>query len=314
MIDREYEDGSGAIRRGWAPAHSWRWFLIRSAKHVPKAARDQPQWKSLGAQFFAILQALGQAANEDGTNAFLGIDTLMAVGRCSKDTVHKVLIAAEAVQLIRKTANARGGRNPKPATYACTFPLGADTETGRGLDWERALLVLSSSEHDRRLRHKRTIATGRHMTPSEGGPPEGQEASRDAPCEGAGEIQKASRDEFTGRHVTDQRASCDAPTRFHQDLHHENAGVVDPPRVDAAAPADQDPRRPDPGLPRSPALAKADRRHTAGLAAANYQRHVATCDRCPREIWCPEGSRLRRYLATEQHHKRARYLGGNDAS
>ncbi|MEV6735236.1 hypothetical protein [Streptomyces sp. NPDC051364] len=314
MIDREYEDGSGDIKRGWAPAHSWRWFLIRSAKHVPKAARDQPQWKFLGAQFFAILQAVGQAANEDGTNAFLGIDTLMAVGRCSKDTVQKVLIAAEAMQLIKKTANARGGRNPKPATYACTFPLGADTETGRGLDWERALLVLSSSEHDRRLRHKRTNATARHLTPSGEATSAGQEALPDASCDGAGEIQKTSHDEPTGRHVTDQRASGDAPTRSYQALHHERGAVVDPPQVNAAAPAEQDPRQPDTGTPKGPARAQQERPHAPGLATANYQRHVTTCDRCPREIWCPEGSRLRRYLTAEQHHKRARYLGGNEAS
>ncbi|MFK0224082.1 hypothetical protein ACIQWN_38750 [Streptomyces vinaceus] len=314
MIDREYVEGSGAFKSGGAPAHSWRWFLIRCAKHVPKAARGQSQWKFLGAQFFAILQALGQAANEDGTNAFLGIDTLMAVGRCSKDTVQKVLIAAEAVQLIKKTANARGGRNPKPATYACTFPLGADMESGRGLDWERALLVLSSSDHDRRLRHKRTLATGLHMTPSEQAPSRGLEASRDASSEGADEIQKASRDERTGRHVTDQRASCDAPTRSYQDVHHETAGVVDPPQVDAAALVDQDRRQSDPGLSNRSDPGQGERRDTQSLAGANYERHVATCDRCPREMWCPDGSRLRRYLAGEQHHKRARYLGVNDSS
>ncbi|MGW0751954.1 hypothetical protein [Streptomyces sp. NPDC002587] len=314
MIDREYEDGPGAIKRGCAPAHSWRWFLIRSAKHIPKAARDQPQWKFLGAQFFAILQAMGQAANEDGTNAFLGIDTLMAVGRCSKDTVHKVLIAAEVMQLIRKTANARGGRNPKPATYACTFPLGADTETGRGLDWERALVVLSSSEHDRRLRHKRTNATGRHLTLPDELSSQGQEAPRDAPCDKAGEIQGASHDEFTGRHVADQRASGDAPTRSYQALHHEDAAVVDPPQVNAAVPAEQDPRQPGTGLPKGSPRTQDEHRYAQGLARANYHRHLTICDRCPSEIWCPEGSRLRRYLTTEQHHKRARYLGGNDAS
>ncbi|MFE2275559.1 hypothetical protein ACFXB4_40880 [Streptomyces lavendulae] len=314
MNDREHENGPGAAKRGCAPAHSWRWFLIRAAKHVPKAAREQPQWRFLGAQFFAILQAVGQAANEDGTNAFLGIDTLMAVGRCSKDTVQKVLIAAEAMQLIRKTANARGGRNPRPATYACTFPLGADAETGGGLDWERALIVLSSSEHDRRLRHKRVNATGRHLTPSDEGPSQGQEALRDAPCDGADETQKASHDESTGRHMADQRASYDASTRSYQAIHHENADVVDPPQVHGAAPVEQDPRRPDTGSSESPAPAKEKRRSTPDPAAANYQLHVATCDRCPREMWCPEGSRMRRYLATEQHHKRVRYLGRNDAS
>ncbi|MCC0100674.1 hypothetical protein K7B10_39170 [Streptomyces flavotricini] len=314
MIDRENEDGSGAATRGWAPAHSWRWFLIRAAKHVPKAGKDQPQRKFLGAQFFAILQAVGQAANEDGTNAFLGIDTLMAVGRCSKDTVQKVLIAAESMQLIRKTANARGGRNPKPATYACTFPLGADTETGRGLDWERALIVLSSSEHDRRLRHKRAVPTGRHMKRSEEAAPEAQEASSDAACDDAAMKQEASHDHSTGRHVTDQRASGDASTRGYQALHHEEAAAVDPPQVDAAAPAKQDSPSPDAGMQNSPSYARQGLRAAPDSAAANYQGHVATCDRCPREIWCPEGSRLRRYLAREQHQKRARYLGANGGS
>ncbi|UUU44332.1 hypothetical protein [Streptomyces sp. NBC_00162] len=308
MIDRENEDGSGDIKRGWAPAHSWRWFLIRSAKHVPKAARDQSQWKFLGASFFSILQAVGQAANEDGTNAFLGIDTLMAVGRCSKDTVQKVLIAAEAMQLIKKTANARGGRNPKPATYACTFPLGAETGTGRGLDWERALLVLSSSEHDRRLRHKRAKAIGRHVPPPDEAARDQQEALPDALCDGAIEIQKASHGELTGRHATDQRASGDAPTRFHQALHHEAADAVDSPQVNEAAPTEQ----PDTCRPMN--TARAQQEHDApGLAAANYQRHVTICDRCPREIWCPQGSRLRKYLTVEQNHKRAHYLGGDEA-
>nr|WSX47580.1 hypothetical protein OG409_00445 [Streptomyces sp. NBC_00974]WSX54276.1 hypothetical protein OG409_38470 [Streptomyces sp. NBC_00974] len=309
MIDGYGDDTPGEIKRGWAPAHSWRWFLIRSAKHVPKAAKGQPEWKALGASFFAILQAVGQAADSDGGNAFLGTDSLMAIGRCSKETVQKVFLAAEAMHLIRKTANARGGRHPKPATYACTFPLGADAETGAGLEWDRALAVLSSSEHDRRLRHKRAQAAGRHVTPHDEIPGRVQVASRDATCESATEIQTASHDGPTGRHVTAQEASRDAPTRSHQALHHEMVDVVDLPQVDTPASSEEDRPPGAIGPPVQPAAAWQRDGQALEGAAKNYERHAATCDRCPREMWCPQGSRLRKYLATEQNHKRARYLG-----
>ncbi|MFE1789162.1 hypothetical protein ACFW7J_12345 [Streptomyces sp. NPDC059525] len=296
----------GAIRPGWAPAHAWRWFLLRSAKHIPRATRDQPEWKSLGASFFAILQAVGQAANEDGTNAFLGTDTLMAIGRCSKETVQKVLVAAEAVCLIRKTANARGGRCPKPATYACTLPLGADTETGCGIAWERALAVLSSSEYDRRLRHKRAKSSGQHVTPADRRRMQALEASRDALVPADEVIEGASRDEGRQRHVTDQKASHDAPTRLHQDLHHETAEVVSQPQVDGAL-ASALRGQPPTTATAAPSDAHEDSRSSTP-AAANYARHLAACDRCPREMWCPQGSRLRKYLVAEQHRKRARHL------
>ncbi|MFD9356455.1 hypothetical protein [Streptomyces sp. NPDC060031] len=308
MIYGYGDDSTGEIKHGWAPAHSWRWFLVRSAKHVPKAAKGQPQWKTLGASFFAILQAVGQAADSDGTNAFLGTDTLMAIGRCSKETVQKVLLAAEAMHLIKKTSNARGGRHPKPATYACTLPLGADAETGTGLDWERALAVLDSSEHDRRLRHKRAQATERHVTPSDETPGRVQTASHDTLCEAANKFQTASHDRPTGRHVTDQTASRDAPTRSNQALDHEMADAVDPPQVDTPAPPEEDP---PPGVAESSAQPRAARQHynRGPEAAANsYERHAATCERCPREMWCPQGSRLRKYLTSDQSRKRARHL------
>lgn len=299
MSDGDLDGTSQATKRGCAPAHSWRWFLIRAAKHVPKGGRSTPQWKTLGASFFAILQAMGQAANEDGTNAFLGVETLMAVGRCSKDTVQKVLVAAEAMCLLRKTANARGGRHPKPATYACTFPLGADTATGAGLDWELALSVLSSSEHDRRLRHKRAKASEHHVTPPARAVNDGHAASRDAAWEEPARVQTASRDEATERHVTAQGESHDAPTRFHHGLHQERADVVQQPQVNDLTPAQG---RGNQGL----------RGDDSRCSADLYERHLATCDRCPREIWCPEGSRLRRYLTQEQTRKRARHLYGRE--
>ncbi|GAA3386436.1 hypothetical protein [Streptomyces racemochromogenes] len=309
MVEGTNDVAPGEIRRGWAPAHSWRWFLLRSAKHIPKAARNQSEWKSLGASFFAILQAMGQAANEDGTNAFLGTDTLMAVGRCSKETVQKVLVAAEAVCLIKKTANARGGRHPKPATYACTLPLGADTDTGLGVLWERALAVLSSSEHDRRLRHKRASGTERHVTPHEQQLTSVQEPSRDAVSDGPNAMQKASRDASTERHVTDPKASYDAPTRSHQDPHHEMADAVRQPQLDRPSPPGgehQDLRE----AGAEPSEGRADENGSA-VAAANYARHAADCDRCPREMWCPQGARLRRYLTAHQNRQRMKYLGGS---
>lgn len=313
VIDGESSDGSVGVR-GWAPAHSWRWFLVRSARHVPKATRNEPQWKSLGASFFSVLQAIGQAANEDGTNAFLGTDTLMAVGRCSKETVHKVLVAAEAVGLIMKTAKARGGRYPKPATYACTLPLGADAATGRGLDWEQALAVLSSSEDDRRLRHKRAKATERHVTPPGQGLENGQEASHDPAWGSEGRVQGASRDGFTGRHVTSQEASRDAPTRFHPAFHHETAEVVDPPQVDGCLLVEQDQHSLSPEFEDElPMKQQAVPPQSRSRAAANHERHVATCERCSREMWCPQGASLRRYLTIGQSRKRAEHMGRNEA-
>ncbi|MEW2372591.1 hypothetical protein AB0940_24960 [Streptomyces sp. NPDC006656] len=307
MTDGPNEVMPGKIWPGRTPAHAWRWFLLRAAKHVPKGTRDQPEWKSLGASFFAILQAVGQAADEDGTNAFLGIETLMAVGRCSKETVQKVLVAAEAVCLIRKTANARGGRHPKPAAYACTLPLGADTGTGRGIAWERALAVLSSSEHDRRLRHKRAKDAGRHVTPPDRSPMQKQTASYDALVPAEGEVEAASRDVGTERHVTDQTALRDAPTRVHQALDQEIDEVVCQPQVDRALPSAAVRN----GLTAATAVSAEghDEGRGSAVAASNYAKHVVTCDRCPREMWCPQGSRLRKYLVAEQNHKRARYLG-----
>ncbi|GAA0270125.1 hypothetical protein GCM10010302_04620 [Streptomyces polychromogenes] len=308
MTDGPNDVMPAGIRPGWAPAHAWRWFLLRSAKHVPKATRDQPEWKSLGASFFAILQAVGQAANEDGTNAFLGTDTLMAIGRCSKETVQKVLVAAEAVCLIRKTANARGGRHPKPATYACTLPLGADTETGHGIAWGEAAAVLSSSEHDRRLRHKRAKGPERHVMPPDRSPVQELAASCDGPVPAGAEVEVASHDAARERHVTGQKASPDAPTRFHPAFHQEMDEAVDQPQVDGALPSAI-----GRGRPLDTAAVPAGG-HEGGRASAvaesNYTRHVASCDRCPREMWCPQGSRLRKYLVAEQNHKRARYLGG----
>ncbi|MFF4498694.1 hypothetical protein [Streptomyces sp. NPDC001546] len=307
MTDGTYDVMPVGARPGRAPAHAWRWFLLRSAKHIPKATRKQSEWKSLGASFFAILQAVGQAANEDGTNAFLGTDTLMAIGRCSKETVRKVLVAAEAVCLIRKTANARGGRYPKPATYACTLPLGADTETGRGIAWEEALAVLSSSEHDRRLRHKRAQGPGRHVMRSARSPAHELGASRGAPAAVVVEIAKASRGAATERHVTDQKASRDVPTRFHQDLHQEMDEGVGRPQVDGDRP--KPPALGGPGETASESAVGHEGSRSRNVAEANYARHVAACDRCPREMWCPQGARLRRFLVGEQSHKRARYLG-----
>ncbi|MFF4371480.1 hypothetical protein [Streptomyces sp. NPDC001594] len=307
MTDGPNDVFPAGIRAGWAPAHVWRWFVLRAAKHVPKATRDQSEWKSLGASFFAILQAVGQAANEDGTNAFLGTDTLMAIGRCSKETVQKVLVAAEAVCLIRKTANARGGRHPKPATYACTLPLGADTETGCGIAWERALAVLSSSEYDRRLRHKRAKGLGRHVTPSGLGPVQALEASCDAPVPAEEVIEGASRDGGRQRHVTDQKGLHDAPTRLHQAVHHERAEVVSQPQVDGAL-VSAVRGQPPATATAAPSDGHGDHPRSSTPAAANYAEHVAACDRCPREMWCPQGSRLRKYLVAEQHHKRARHL------
>ncbi|WP_329438815.1 hypothetical protein OG906_00365 [Streptomyces sp. NBC_01426] len=312
MSDAEIDEAASDVNRGWAPAHSWRWFLLRAAKHVPKATTSDPRWKFLGASFFSILQAIGQAANEDGTNAFLGTQTLMAVGRCSKETVHKVLLAAEAMQLIRKTAHARGGRNPKPATYACTLPIGANAKTGKGLDWERAVAVLSSSEHDRRLRHKRANETARQVTPDGLGVEGNQRASRDAGWVAEELIQRSSRDKGTGRHLTEQGASHDAPTRVYQALDHEMADAPLQPQVDGTHPP-QDHTRCDP-LPAPAGEPPAVRRvgeQASRSAAADYEEHAAACERCSRELWCSEGSRLRRYLMNEQSGKRARYLSGD---
>jgi hypothetical protein len=220
-------------------AHSWRWFLIRATKHVPKGTKAEPQWKTLGSSFFAILQAIGQAANEDGTNSFLSVETLGDVGRCSDDTVKKVLKAAEAIGLIKKTANARGGRNPRPAVYACVFPLGSNTETGKGLDWERALFVLTNPANDRRLAHKRRKQNPSHDALSEQAP-DVQDASHDAPCPAAPEIQNPSRDTDRTRHVTIHKPSRDGATRTDQDGDHEMAGVGPQPTDAGAHPSEKD--------------------------------------------------------------------------
>lgn len=218
----------------------------------------------------------------------------MAIGRCSKETVQKVLVAAEAVCLIRKTANARGGRHPRPATYACTLPLGADPETGHGIAWGKAAAVLSSSEHDRRLRHKRAKDPGRHVTPPDRSPVQEHGASYDAPLSARTGIEAASHDKGRERHVTDQKALRDGPTRYHQALHQDMGEVVCQPQVDGTLPSATG--RGDPhGTATVPAQGY-DNGRSSEVAASTYMRHVAACDRCPWELWCPQGSRLRKYL------------------
>jgi hypothetical protein len=130
-----------------APAHAWRWFVLKAARHAPRG----PEWKHLNARFFAVLGAMGTAADDDGTGIKLSTASYMSVARCDDETVTRILNAICAMNLAVKTKSARGGRTPAPAEYALMFPIGADAKTGAGLDWDRALFVLKSG----RTRRKR---------------------------------------------------------------------------------------------------------------------------------------------------------------